>query len=103
MRISDWSSDVCSSDLNLLNKPLPNRFLASFSKFIYDNNNLVEYARDVVNESFVLLFQKLVSRYQNYQQYSFNCIGPVAYNLRDILREVSSESGMLCGKIHRRW
>src|SRR5690606_39885768 len=68
---------------NLLNKPLPNRFLASFSKFIYDNNNFVEYARDVVKESFTLFFQNLVSRYPDYQQYSFNCIGSVGYNFQD--------------------
>src|SRR3546814_19500620 len=118
MRISDWISDVCSSDLegsgssigkrllrdymrgfmppslseifyntyklnredildNLLNKPLPNRFLASFSKFIYDNNNSVEYARDVVKESFILFFQTLVSRYPTYQPPPSNSIGSV--------------------------
>lgn len=86
---------------NLLNKPLPNRFLASFSKFVYDNNNFVEYARDVVKESFTLFFQNLVSRYPGYQQYSFNCIGSVGYNFRDILREVATEYGMEAGKIIR--
>lgn len=86
---------------NLLNKPLPNRFLASFSKFVYDNNNFVEYARDVVKESFTLFFMNLVSRYPDYHQYSFNCIGSVGYNFRDILREVATEFGMSVGKIIR--
>lgn len=86
---------------NLLNKPLPNRFLASFSKFIYDNNNFVEYARDVVKESFTLFFQNLVSRYPDYTQHSFNCIGSVGYNFRSILREVATEFGMPVGKIIR--
>lgn len=85
----------------LLNKPLPNRFLASFSKFIYDNNYFVEYARDVVKESFTAFFENLVSKYPGYQQYSFNCIGSVGYNFRDILREVATEYNMKIGKIIR--
>lgn len=85
----------------LLNQPLPNRFLASFSKFIYDNNNFVDYARDVVKESFTMFFENLVSKYPDYQSYSFNCIGSVGYNFRDILREVATEYGMSVGKIIR--
>src|SRR3546814_17825152 len=53
---------------HLLNKPLHNRFLASVSKFIYDNKNFVESARDEVKESLVLLLHNLISRSPNYQQ-----------------------------------
>lgn len=86
---------------NLYNKPLPNRFCASFSKFIYDNNNYVEYTRDVVGEAFRAFFNNLVSRYPDYQKYSLNCVGSVGYNFRDILAEVANEYGMKVGKIIR--
>ncbi len=86
---------------HLYNKPLPNRFCASFSKFIYDNNNYVEYTRDVVGEAFQAFFKNLVSRYPDYQKYSLNCVGSVGYNFRDILAEVADEYGMKVGKIIR--
>lgn len=86
---------------NLYNKPLPNRFCASFSKFIYDHNNYVEYTRDVVGEAFRAFFKNIVSRYPDYQNYSLNCIGSVGYNFRDILGEVAQEYGMKVGKIMR--
>ncbi|SMO71645.1 N-acetylglucosamine kinase [Solitalea koreensis] len=85
----------------LYKKPLPNRYLASFSKFVYDNNNVQPYARDVVKEAFTAFFRDLVSRYPDYQNYKFNCIGSVGYNFRDILSEVSAEFGMQVGKIVR--
>lgn len=86
---------------HLYNKPLPNRFCASFSKFIYDNNNYVEYTRDVVGEAFRAFFKNLVSRYPDYQKHSLNCVGSVGYNFRDILAEVANEYGMQVGKIIR--
>ena len=84
----------------LYNKPLPNRFLASFAKFVYDNNNL-KYCRDIVKEGFTTFFNNLVCNYPNYQNYSFNCIGSVGYNFRDILSAVADEKGMEVGKIIR--
>lgn len=86
---------------NLYNKPLPNRFCASFSKFIYDNNNFAEYTRDVVGEAFTAFFNNLVSHYPNYKNYPLNCVGSVAYNFRDVLSEVAGKYGMKVGKIIR--
>lgn len=84
----------------LYNKPLPNRFLASFAKFVYDNNNL-KYCRDIVKEGFNAFFDNLVCNYPEYKKYTFNCIGSVGYNFRDILKEVAENNGMEVGKIIR--
>ncbi len=84
----------------IYNKPLPNRFLASFAKFVYDNNNL-KYCRDIVKEGFNAFFNNLVCNYPDYQKYSFNCIGSVGYNFRDVLQEVAKNNGMAVGKIIR--
>ena len=84
----------------LYNQPLPNRFLASFAKFLYDHNN-VSYCRDIVLDGFETFFQNLVRHYPNYQQYSFNCVGSVGYNFRDVLTQVAHNHGMEVGKIIR--
>ncbi|MCC3159298.1 N-acetylglucosamine kinase [Hymenobacter sp. 15J16-1T3B] len=82
------------------NQPLPNRFLASFSKFAYDHNN-VSYCRDIVVDGFEAFFQNLVIQYPGYQNYTFNCVGSVGYNFRDALAQVARAHGMEVGKIIR--
>ena len=82
-------------------QPLANRFCASFSKFVYDNNVNIEYSRGIVKTSFVDFFTNLVSKYPNYQDHTFNCIGSVGYNFRNVLEETANEFGMKVGKIIR--
>ncbi|WP_423146263.1 N-acetylglucosamine kinase [Rubrolithibacter danxiaensis] len=82
-------------------QPLANRFLASFAKFAYDNNINIEYTRKVVRTSFEDFFKNLVTHYPDYQSYTFNCIGSVGYNFRNVLEELVIENGMKVGKILR--
>ena len=84
----------------LYNQPLPNRFLASFAKFAYDHNN-VPYCREIVFDAFEAFFQNLVLHYPRYQEYTFNCVGSVGYNFRDVLTQVAKNHGMEVGKIIR--
>lgn len=86
---------------NVYTKPLANRFCASFAKFVYDNNVHAEYSRNIVKSSFVDFFENLVSHYPNYKNYTFNCIGSVGYNFRNVLEETAVEYGMKVGKIIR--
>lgn len=87
---------------NIYNKPLPNRFCASFSKFIYDNRqNFEEYSLQVVDTAFTAFFENLVTRYPNYKSYKLNCVGSVGYNFRDVLSVVSDRYEMGVGKIIR--
>lgn len=86
---------------NIYTQPLANRFCASFSKFVYDNNVHAEYSRKIVKTSFVDFFENLVSHYSNYKDYTFNCIGSVGYNFRNVLEETAIEYGMTIGKIIR--
>lgn len=82
-------------------KPLANRFCASFSKFVYDSNVHLEYTRNLVKTSFEDFFKNLVTHYPDYQKYTFNCIGSVGYNFRNVLEEVAAENGMEVGQIIR--
>jgi N-acetylglucosamine kinase-like BadF-type ATPase len=82
-------------------KPLANRFCAGFSKFVYDNTVNIEYSRNLVKSSFDDFFRNLVTHYPDYQKYTFNCIGSVGYNFRNVLEEVVQENGMQMGNIIR--
>lgn len=82
-------------------KPLANRFCASFSKFVYDNNVNIQYTRKIVEDAFEAFFANLVSQYPDYNKYTFNCIGSVAYNFRNVLEEVCTKYNMKIGKILR--
>ena len=82
-------------------QPLPNRFCASFSKFVYDCTANIAYSRNLVKTSFEDFFKNLVSHYPDYKNYSFNCIGSVGYNFRNVLEETATEYGMNIGRIIR--
>ncbi|HZH54788.1 MAG TPA: N-acetylglucosamine kinase [Sphingobacteriaceae bacterium] len=82
-------------------KPLANRFCAGFSKFVYDCTVNIGYSRGLVVNAFDDFFRNLVTRYPDYQQYSFNCIGSVGYNFRNVLEEKAKEYGMPVGRILR--
>lgn len=82
-------------------QPRANRFCASFSKFVYDNPVNIEYSRNLVRTSFEDFFKNLVTHYPDYQKYTFNCIGSVGYNFRNVLEEVVAENGMVVGNIIR--
>ena len=87
---------------NIYNKPLPNRFCASFSKFIYDNKEIYEdYTHSVVNYAFTAFFDNLVVHYPDYQKYELNCVGSVGYSFRDVLSLVADRYEMGVGKIIR--
>jgi N-acetylglucosamine kinase-like BadF-type ATPase len=82
-------------------QPRANRFCASFSKFVYDCSVNIEYSRHLVRTSFEDFFRNLVTHYPDYQKYTFNCIGSVGYNFRNVLEEVVTENGMVVGNIIR--
>ncbi|MXV16216.1 N-acetylglucosamine kinase [Hufsiella ginkgonis] len=82
-------------------KPMVSRFCASFAKFVYDNNVNIEYTRNLVKTSFDDFFRNLVSHYPDYKNYTFNCVGSVAYNFRNVIEEVAAEWGMEMGQLLR--
>jgi N-acetylglucosamine kinase-like BadF-type ATPase len=104
VRKNFWETyHLTPDDVNeqVYSQPLANRFCAGFSKFVYDNNVHLEYTRNLVKTSFEDFFRNLVTHYPNYKNYSFNCIGSVGYNFRNVLEEVVTENGMKMGTIIR--
>src|ERR1700761_2951845 len=104
VRKNFWDTyKLTPDDINeqVYTQPRANRFCASFSKFVYDNNVHIEYSRNLVRTSFEDFFRNLVTHYPNYQNYTFNCIGSVGYNFRNVLEEIVTENGMVVGNIIR--
>ena len=61
----------------------------------------MSYCRDIVLEGFETFFQNLVLHYPRFQEYTFNCVGSVGYNFRDVLTQIARNHGMEVGKIIR--
>jgi N-acetylglucosamine kinase-like BadF-type ATPase len=104
VRKNFWETfKLTPDDINeqVYSQPRANRFCASFSKFVYDNNVHIEYSRNLVRTSFEDFFRNLVTHYPDYQKYTFNCIGSVGYNFRNVLEEIVTENGMVVGNIIR--
>lgn len=87
---------------NVYNKPLVNRFCASFSKFLYDfKDGYEDYTFNTIDYAFSAFFNNLVVHYPNYKDHKLNVIGSVGYSFRDILSNVADRFEMGIGKIIR--
>ncbi len=76
----------------------PNRYLASFCKFA-DEYVTHPYIKNKVRDSFRDFFKNLVSKYPDYKNYPFNCVGSVGFVFKDILEEVAISYDMKIGKV----
>lgn len=74
-------------------QPMPNRFLASFSKFIYQNLK-EQYIIDLVAECFHSFFDKHICKYEKHKEVKLSCTGSVAFYYSNILRAVALEKGV---------
>ena len=83
---------------NIYRKPLPNRFLAQFSKFIYQNLKQ-EYCINLVVSGFQSFFREQIKTYPNFQQYQLHLTGSVAFYFSNLLQRVATEEGVNIGKI----
>jgi glucosamine kinase len=77
----------------LYREPNPNRFLASFSKFIYQNI-AEQYCVDLVVQAFRRFFELHICKYKGYESMNFSCTGSVAFWYSNILRRVAEEKGV---------
>jgi glucosamine kinase len=74
-------------------KPMPNRFLASFSKFVYQNLK-EQYMIDVVSKCFHEFLDMHICKYSSHKDLKLNCAGSVAFYFSDILRSVAESRGI---------
>lgn len=79
-------------------QPLPNRFLASFSKFIYQNLK-EQFVIDLVSGCFGQFFDRHVCKYPQHKKVQLRCVGSVAFYYSNILRAVAVNKGVSIDKI----
>jgi len=84
---------------NIYAHSLPNRYCADFCRFLSHPETDIDYVKQLVRAAFESFFHNIVSRYQGFQNYQFNCCGSVAFNFKDILSEVAAANGMTMGTI----
>jgi N-acetylglucosamine kinase-like BadF-type ATPase len=79
--------------LENINKPFPNRYFASFSKFLFDH--LTEpYCYEIVYQSFSLFFERRVCKFEDYHKYKIHFTGSVAFYYANVLRQVANDKGI---------
>ena len=79
-------------------RPLPNRFLASFTPFAHEHKEH-SYINEVLKEVFFDYFKHQIVKYTDYKQYELNIIGSVAFFFRDIIEEVALQYGVKVGSV----
>lgn len=79
-------------------KPFPNRYLGGFSKFVKQN---IEhpFLKEMVTGCFHEFFFRHVLKYKDCRKYSFNCVGSIATNYKELLIEVCNKHTILPGRI----
>ncbi|MDQ3191793.1 MAG: N-acetylglucosamine kinase [Bacteroidota bacterium] len=79
-------------------KPFPNRFLAGFSKFIYQNLK-EQYMSDLVTNCLNQFFDKHICKYAKHEELKLNIVGSVGFYFSNILRRIALERGIETDKI----
>jgi glucosamine kinase len=83
---------------NAYHKPFPNRYFASFSRFLFDNLSN-DFCCNLVQECFVEFFEKYILKYPMCHEVSVNFVGSVAFYYKDLLTKVADSKGITIGKI----
>lgn len=83
---------------NVYKKPFPSRYLASFSKFIYQNLKH-EYCHQLVVDSFRLFFDRHICKYPRKGQLPLGIVGSVGFYFSNIISQIADEKGIPLGKI----
>ena len=87
---------------DILNKTysesMPNRFLASFAKFIFQNSK-DPFLYKLVYDAFELFLENNVMKYQGFQQSKVHFTGSIAFYFGNILRQVASDKNIIVKNI----
>ena len=78
---------------NAYRKPFPNRYFASFSKFLFDSRSN-PFVYRLVYGAFEEFFKKYIEKYPDYLRHKVHFTGSVAFYYSDILRQVANDRGI---------
>lgn len=83
---------------NAYHKPFPNRYFASFARFIFDNIQ-DQFCLDLATQSFNLFFEKYILKYPMCFEVKLNFVGSIAFYYERMLREVAESKKLQIGNI----
>ena len=78
----------------------PSKYLASFSKFAFDNINH-EYIKKLCKNCFDEFIRHFVLIYNSRENKEVSFVGSIAYYFQDILKECLENQGLKLGKVIR--
>lgn len=83
---------------NAYQKPMPSRYMAGFSKFLFDHLSH-PYAYRTVYESFCAFLEKRVLKFPEARRLPVHFTGSVAFYYADVLRRAASDKGLFINRI----
>lgn len=83
---------------NIYKKPFPNRFLASFSKFVFENKE-DKFVSDIIYKCIEMFFDKQVCKYKNHKEVEVSFVGSVAYYYNSFIKQIATKKGLQVGVI----
>ncbi|MFT4093099.1 MAG: N-acetylglucosamine kinase [Niabella sp.] len=83
---------------NVYKKPLPNRYLASFAKFLADNRGhyMIE---NIIEDGLNDFFFTHLCKYAEVWKYPVNFVGGVAFGFKDVIKELCATYNFEPGRI----
>lgn len=96
--LSKYGEDLSGVLEKVYKQPMPNRFIASFTQFLLEHRGhyMVE---NIIEDAFIEFHQKHVLKYRESWKYPIHFVGSVAYEFRDIIKEMHASYGLTTGKI----
>ena len=78
-------------------EPIPARFLASFSPFLYEHRNH-PHINNLLRTSFAEFFSRNIAQY-DYKSHPINIVGSIGYYYQEVIQEEAQKQGMTIGKV----
>jgi N-acetylglucosamine kinase-like BadF-type ATPase len=80
------------------NKPAPNQFLSSFSRFVGDHSK-DPFIQQIIERNFRDFFIEQVSKYTGYKEIPVGVVGSVGFIFQDIFKKIAGEFEVKVGEI----
>jgi len=94
----DYEVDKEAVITNVYQKPLPNTYLAGFSRFMYEHR-AHPYILKVLEDGFQEFIDINVKDFKDYDSLKCHFVGSIAFYYQDILKNVCERNGVHVGKV----
>lgn len=83
---------------SIYSKPFPNRFLASFTNFLFNNKD-DEYVINLLEDNFNKFFDKTICKYKNFDNQIIRSVGSIAFHFEDVFKSAALKRNITIDKI----